>query len=199
MDLAAYSPAVRELVAEERLPVLGPGAPQELLRGKLEALTVEKLFAPRPIRRLDPARACLAALWLWHDFLDQSHTLSQDISTAEGSYWHGLMHRREPDFANAAYWFRRVGKHPVFAELTRVTAKLVESPPVTVPTPWDPFWFIDYCQACLERKEPGEHFARLLQKREWELLFDYCYQQAVILRAARNETAGGIANRPETG
>ena len=46
------------------------------------------------------ASACLAGLWLYHDYLDESHAVSQSIHTPAGSYWHGLMHRREPDFAN---------------------------------------------------------------------------------------------------
>jgi hypothetical protein len=44
--------------------------------------------------------ACRAALWLAFDFLDESHAVSQELDTPEGSYWHGLLHRREPDFAN---------------------------------------------------------------------------------------------------
>ena len=44
------------------------------------------------------AACCLCGLWLLHDFLDESHSLSQEITTDTGSYWHGIMHRREPDY-----------------------------------------------------------------------------------------------------
>ena len=63
------------------------------------------------------AEGCLAGLWLLYDFLDESHTISQSLDTLEGSYWHGIMHRREPDYENAKYWFRRVPVHPIHAEL----------------------------------------------------------------------------------
>ena len=56
-------------------------------------------------------------LWLLAGDLDQSHSISQAIETAEGSFWHGIMHRREADFGNAKYWFRRVGSHVVFERL----------------------------------------------------------------------------------
>ena len=63
------------------------------------------------------ALACMAGLWLRHDFLDESHRISQDLENPSGSYWHGIMHRRELDFSNAKYWFRRVGMHRVFEPL----------------------------------------------------------------------------------
>jgi hypothetical protein len=96
---ATYGPAIDELLAGKRLSALGPGNPNRAVRANLEALSVETAFASHPVRNCDLASACLAALWLYHDFLDESHTLSQSLDTPEGSYWHGLMHRREPDFA----------------------------------------------------------------------------------------------------
>jgi hypothetical protein len=181
MDTSTFSPAVRDLLSPERLFDLGPGSPNELARGRLTELTVEALFAPERVRRQDFAQACHSGLWLYHDFLEESHALCQDIATVEGSYWHGILHRREPDYSNAAYWFRKVGQHPVFHTLGSVTKEIAAASEVKVaiPSPWDPFWFIGLCEACHIRKEPGQDVARLIQKREWELLFEYCYHGAI--------------------
>jgi hypothetical protein len=50
--------------------------------------------------------------------IERSHSISQNIENLEGSFLHGMMHRREGDFSNAKYWFRRVGNHPVIEQLT---------------------------------------------------------------------------------
>ena len=123
---AEYSPVIRDLLRDERVAPLGPGAPNGGVRALLDAMTDESLLAPRPVRDADMAAACRAGLWLYHDFLDESHSISQEISTETGSYWHGLMHRREPDYGNAKYWFRRVGNHPVFAPLTAAARELAK-------------------------------------------------------------------------
>jgi hypothetical protein len=61
-------------------------------------------------------RADLAAgLWLYVGDLDRSHAISQSIPDATGSYWHGIMHRREGDFGNSHYWMRRAADHPLIA------------------------------------------------------------------------------------
>src|ERR1035437_973223 len=53
-------------------------------------------------------RGCLhAGLWLLADDLPTAHVLCQDVPTVYGSAWHAHLHRREGDFANARYWWRR--------------------------------------------------------------------------------------------
>ena len=43
-----------------------------------------------------------------------NHTrLVSPLKTAEGSFWHGIMHRIELDFWNSKYWYRQVGSHQV--------------------------------------------------------------------------------------
>ena len=76
-----------------------------------------------------PERIAVAAgLHLFYDDLDGSHSLSQTVEgrgkNHNGDYWHAIMHRREPDYDNAKYWFRRVGAHPVMTELPAVLERI---------------------------------------------------------------------------
>ncbi len=185
-DSNSYGQLFANLLQEERLNPLGPGTPNTKMRPALAALTIEKVFAPNQIVDTDMARACLAGIWLYHDFLDESHQISQSIATTTGSYWHGIMHRREPDFSNSKYWFHRVGEHPIFASLQEEAAELAAANTPHDSTnflrqqkKWDPFAFVDLCEACVERRSPAETLCRQIQQAEWRLLFDYCYHEAV--------------------
>jgi hypothetical protein len=189
-DPTVYGPVIAELVRAPRLAPLGPGTPNEAVRAQLEALAGPEAFGAHPVRDRAMADACRAGLWLYHDFLDESHTLSQSIDTTTGSYWHGLMHRREPDYGNAAYWFRRVGNHPIFRPLHDAAVHLAETGAADAAarflghqTRWDPFAFIDLCAACAAGQSSSELLCRQIQQREWELLLDYSYRQAVGVSA----------------
>lgn len=41
---------------------------------------------------------------------DGAHRIAQDIHTADGSWVHAYLHRKEGDLGNAAYWYSRAGK-----------------------------------------------------------------------------------------
>lgn len=200
VDISQYDMRVQQLWPVEPAP-LGPGVPQEAARPHLHALTQAVLAASargrgatapqptlgsRPIVDLAAARGCLAALWLAHHFLDESHRLSQETDTREGSYWHGIMHRREPDYANAKYWFRRVPQHPIHGPLAQRAAELAQHSDLDEPArflrdlpTWDAFRFVDLCEAIARGRSRCENLARQIAHMEWELLFDHCYRQAI--------------------
>src|SRR5262245_36009372 len=135
----AYSSDASGLLQEERLPELGPGSPNVRLLPLLRELTVDRLFLPLPVRDQEMARCCLSAVWLYHDYLDESHRISQEIDTPTGSCWHAIMHRREPDAGNSKYWWGRAGKHP-FLDL------LSEESPALGYRFSSPGSFVDFCQ-----------------------------------------------------
>lgn len=41
---------------------------------------------------------------------ETAHNIAQDIGSADGSWIHAYLHRREGDEGNAAYWYRRAGR-----------------------------------------------------------------------------------------
>ncbi len=144
----AVQPLFDTLPLHEAMAVLCPKSGATAAQKALvEQVLAEEAIAARP--------ALQAALWLYVDELDTSHTISQDIDDATGSYWHGIMHRREGDFPNAHYWFRKVGDHPAMATLSGYDAHaFVDEAGESYPT--DPISLVE------------------LQRAEWENLFVWC-------------------------
>jgi|SRR5579875_290062 len=122
--------------------------------------------------------AALAGLLLLMGCWDESHKISQDIPSAEGSYWHAIAHRIEPDSFNSGYWFRRVGTHPIFPNLRARSAEiLAEHSHLNwrLKQTWDPFLFIEWCdEARADPKSEKARLSRQIQQAEWKLLFDWC-------------------------
>ena len=147
----ALEPLFRVLppqAAMAELVVADPGA--ESLVGIVETRLREAPLRDRP--------ALHAGLWLYVDQLDRSHTVSQGIDDATGSFWHGIMHRREGDFSNSHYWFRKVGTHPAMPRIDG----------------YEPHAMIDAVEA---RHAAGAPDLVDLQRREWHGLFAWCAAQ----------------------
>lgn len=167
-DPTKYGPVLADLVTSAEPMSLDAGGANIASRPALSALSLESAFKHVSIVDTDMARCCLSGVWLLHNFLDESHTISQGISTPSGSYWHGIMHRREGDYSNAKYWMRRVGEHPVFDEMAEHSQN------------WDPFSFVDDCERAVGSGNQAEiSTLRSQQHLEWQMLFDFCYQAAV--------------------
>lgn len=104
---------VRGAVVMERLADPGPG--RSLLPASIVRAAIGRVIPS--LRRNSVDSKCLEAglLLLW-DHLDESHSVSQALegkgSPRTADYWHGIMHRREPDPGNAAWWARRFAGHP---------------------------------------------------------------------------------------
>lgn len=133
----------------------------------MEQLVVERGATAKQIAAVEEAvkqppiaakPALCAGLWLYVDELDRSHRVSQGIPDATGSFWHGIMHRREGDFSNSHYWFHRVGNHPAMAAIPD----------------YDPHAFIDEVEREY-RRAPERLIAR--QRAEWSALFAWCAAQ----------------------
>lgn len=177
-----YGAKVAEILALSgggaRLMPLAEGACcSDEARRRIRNSTPEDLFASSRA----PLGA-LAALYLYFSCRDDAHEVAQSDATVEGSYWHAIVHRQEPDPGNSSYWFQRVGTHPIFPALLEQARAIGVTHPETrfdLSMTWDPFTFIEVCERA--RRQPDsklEAVAMEVQRIEWQLLFDYCARRS---------------------
>jgi hypothetical protein len=126
-------------------------------------------------RAPDAAKAgLLLRLGCW----SAAHQVVQDLETPEAYFWHGIVHRQEPDAGNASYWFGRVGQHAIFGGLREDAMTILAAYPELGWKPgatWDPLAFIDWCEEARQAPgSPGERAAIAIQAAEWKRLFEWC-------------------------
>ena len=183
-------------VPRPNLPGLAPAWPGPsrdwLFQSLADGVTKPEDLVPRVTSRPD-AIALKAGLFQIHDYLDASHELSQSIEGEgrhrAGDYWHAIMHRREPDYSNSKYWFRRVGSHPIFEPLAKAADSILSDAPdaavqkarqkLLAGGKWDPFAFVDFCEECCRGNDPEfTEIAERIQWQEMRLLLDQTYRDA---------------------
>lgn len=159
-ELAALPAPIHAAVQKASLPGLSDGPQDENLGQVLGNSSKLNDWGDLSGRQ---QQLCLSGLWLLAGELDLSHDISQGIGSAEGSFWHGVMHRREGDFSNAKYWFRRVGEHPVFDRVEDLSEGNFT----------DPFEFVDACSRAKEGTSAYED-CQLTQWLEWQAMMCHC-------------------------
>jgi hypothetical protein len=112
------------------------------------------------------------------DALPEAHAIFQEATDDPGAYWHGMLHRREGDFDNARYWFRRAGVLPFFAEMHR--GACAHSELMARQSNWDPYLFTGQCE---QTRFGADEFAgemQALQRVEFDAIFDYCWRRSAL-------------------
>lgn len=141
--------------------------------------------------------ALRAGLFLFCDLFDQSHSCSQSIEGEgrfhTGDYWHAILHRREPDYGNSKYWYRRVGSHPVLEELATAVSNSPQNRPgeielrcrsrVIINGAWDPYAFVDLCEAA-ESDAQLKRWCEAVQYQEMLLLLEHSYLEAAGMESS---------------
>ena len=161
---------------ESAPPLVQRRPPRPKLARAMDEPALAQLFpSAGRAARFALAAGLLLILDEWHGAHEAAQKADDLGETRTSAYWHGIAHRREPDPGNAAYWFRRVGKHPVFDALSADWERLAGAADLTKPAVqgrWDPYAFIEFCGK--GGGEPsGEGPARALQRLEMGYLLEY--------------------------
>ncbi len=162
-----------------------PGDGNAEAREILDSVKPADLLAV-PIVNHDNAACVLGGLWLWHDWLEQSHRICQAIDTPTGSFWHAIMHRREGDFSNSKYWYRKVDEHPAYPSIANNAAAVLNPLPIDkswvrlTNGGWQAAHFVDLVEQNVNSNDAARRRILVnLQQLEWRMLFDHCVRQAV--------------------
>lgn len=172
---------MKKLLKAAGLPELGPGPRTGVLPEKEMNSAVDDFLKGSKLAEV--SRELVRGLvLLWHDHIDAAHEIAQAIETPDGSFLHGILHRREPDFGNAAYWFRRVGRHECFPEIARRAGEFLKTRNESAMEKqlirngeWNPYGFIGLCEKGLA-KGAGDEAVKLLrgiQGIETEVLLEH--------------------------
>ena len=154
----AFLAAIQPLPILEHLLASGSASGGELTK-RVETIA-GAAFVGLPVVDNSAYALFEAGLFYAVDALDSAHAVFQDDHSPEGSYWHGMLHRREGDFWNSKYWLQRAGRIAALKGIPN----------------FDPVAFVGRCERA-SGQDPEELLS--LQRTEWEHLMQAAYERAI--------------------
>ena len=171
----------REFLVTAEPPGLGPDSRPGITGLQTLNHRLDDVLRDAPLAHANVELVRALAL-LWHDHLDASHSIAQRVDNEDGAHLHAMMHRREPDYWNAKYWFRQAGRHRINPALATRAYGLLDAAnepglrDKLVPGgEWDPFAFVDACEQAekLALSASVRQTLRAVQAAEFALLLDH--------------------------
>lgn len=170
------------------------------LKSYLDRLDIARLFQGVGLVSEVHAHMIRAALYVQNDDLKAAHAICQPMGRdlPEASYWHGVIHRREPDFDNAHSWFLRAESPGMAAALYKAVCDLLQQA-IQLPDygdaracalaffrhlqnlgTWDALYYLDLCRQCANKGDEALHLLlEDVQRVEFETAFEWTFQKAV--------------------
>ncbi len=178
--MKTYSDFVdRVLLHDDLLQKLIPSEPINVdLLTRLRAMDDATLAGGLTIGQPQTFALIRGGLFYVLDSIHEAHTIFQETKGDLGAYWHGMIHRREGDFDNARYWFRRAGTLPFFDTLHRAASET--SALMARQSNWDPYLFTGECEQSRFGEDEGLKDLLTLQRVEFDGLFEYCWRHSEL-------------------
>lgn len=178
------------------------GIRHRFLTAYLTRMDVEALFRELSLDSLSDGHLVRGALFQKNDDLETAHEICQQIDRetgcAESSYWHGIIHRREPDFNNARGWFRKAENLGCNGALYRAVSSLlqqvIQQPDygsareialvflrhLQAQSTWDALYLVDLCERVTKGQDGDlRRFLEEIQEVEFDTLFAWTFRKAV--------------------
>lgn len=177
--------AFASLLATLEPPDLGPGPRAEVQPLQPLQVAIDAAFAKQPAPQLE-RQAARGLVLLWHDHFEAAHEIVQHVETAGASYVHAILHRREPDYSNAKYWFRRVRQHPCYEPLAKAAERILQASGADALRAkllpggkWDALAFVDACEEDATGRSDAKIAGALrkVQATELSLLLEHLVRQ----------------------
>lgn len=178
-------------------------------KSALDQIDDTQLFDSAALADEGMVAAVRAMLYLWNGWPDDCKMYAQAAGQSERHLLTGICDRQAGNAVAAKNAFQQIDGHPIFASLASYLLEVIGVKAdarvrrfvdiVKLGETWEPFAFIDLFEQVRAGKlcKAAEEAVRSVQCREFELLFNHCYQGATghSVEAEQRPAAGARPKR----